>query len=273
MQKIVLNQIIDLFCAETKIKHSAFINPEINNEYLSFAQDAYMVMAHSAATKRISIDQITSSVGRPKNALAKAKALIQNDISLQNKYGKLYNNLHKKLYPQVQMIVDKMFISKPNPDTVAIQKFDKSKRGHDGSFNKKTSEIHREYLAKLDKAVEIVAEYFHYGTEQIKCVTRRSDIVFPRQCYMVAVREICGRMYSFADIGSPVGKNHATVMHALKAFKNYKDTRDPRYTDYQDMIEKLKRRLKILFGFPAGSDYDFWEPTIDDAGFCAGSEV
>lgn len=52
--------------------------------------------------------------------------------------------------------------------------------------------------------------------EQLSEETRDMNIVYERYLFFRIIKELYGRKYSLATIGSPFGKDHATVLHGIQ---------------------------------------------------------
>ena len=73
-----------------------------------------------------------------------------------------------------------------------------------------------------ENIIKIVSEYYELPYSTIKSRSRRSDICWARQviCFMI----INNSRTSSVSVGKLIGRDHATVLHALKAVNNAMDT-------------------------------------------------
>lgn len=67
----------------------------------------------------------------------------------------------------------------------------------------------------ISKFKNAVNKHFHLDISE---VNRQYEYVVARSCFYKICRDIVGLSYS--KIAQSVGKNHATVLHALKEFEN-----------------------------------------------------
>lgn len=71
----------------------------------------------------------------------------------------------------------------------------------------------------VDRIVDEAAKFYNTSAEDIRGQRRSADIALARQVAMYLIRDITGMPYSF--IGEQLGgKNHSTVMHAIKQINN-----------------------------------------------------
>jgi hypothetical protein len=108
---------------------------------------------------------------------------------------------------------------------------------------------HNEYFNKLDyefpelKVIgDTVADYYHLKLFQLRKTTRKREIVQSRQICMNFAKKLTN--YSMAKIGAFYGgKDHATVLHAVKTINNVVDT-DKNFKSQHDLLyEKVLEEL------------------------------
>ncbi|MDR3093543.1 MAG: chromosomal replication initiator protein DnaA [Bacteroidales bacterium] len=93
------------------------------------------------------------------------------------------------------------------------------------SIEKITKRSRREVT--IEHILQLVADHYQIDKEQILSNTRKREIVQTRQLTMYLSKHFTKT--SLKSIGIQLGgKDHATVLHALKAINNLKDT-DPRF--------------------------------------------
>lgn len=73
----------------------------------------------------------------------------------------------------------------------------------------------------IKSAIKIVADRYGITTDQILSNSREKHLVSARKEVYYLLREKIGLSYS--QIGDILGKNHATVIHALKGYESPKD--------------------------------------------------
>ncbi|MFO7862396.1 MAG: chromosomal replication initiator protein DnaA [Salinivirgaceae bacterium] len=96
---------------------------------------------------------------------------------------------------------------------------------------------HTKKEVTLDSIQQAVCNYFGMPMEQLKSKTRKRDIVQARQIAMFFAKS--KTKASLSTIGSLIGgKDHATVLHAVKTVGNLKET-DKRFKTYIEDISKM----------------------------------
>lgn len=81
-----------------------------------------------------------------------------------------------------------------------------------------------------------VTKLFNINREQLFIKSRKREIVICRQvCMWLMRRNLDNNLYSFQRIGDYFGKDHATVMYAIKTIENLLET-----------DKELKKQIKNL---------------------------
>lgn len=140
--------------------------------------------------------------------------------------------LKKEIYDDViKNITDKYFLMKRNV-----------KEAGDIS----TAEDIGEYMAFTR---QFVIDYVNVPIENILGGNRDGDSIFARQIYFYLVRTHFNQFASFQAIADTVGKNHATVLHAIKTLKGRMDTEKRLreqvtgiYTAYCEALTEFKKQ-------------------------------
>ena len=87
-----------------------------------------------------------------------------------------------------------------------------------------------------------VSNYFGIKIYDIKSSKKQKNIAFPRQISMYLVRRYTGA--SYPEIGEKFGKDHSTVIHAVKKIENLiKDD-----LSIKNTINSLSRSIESLRG-------------------------
>jgi len=90
--------------------------------------------------------------------------------------------------------------------------------------------------------IKIVFDYFHMNPILVNSTTRKREIVQSRQISMYFAKKLT--KYSLAEIGYNIGgKDHATVLHAIKTVNNLIDT-DKKIANYIADLEMLLDQYK-----------------------------
>ncbi|MDR1601499.1 MAG: chromosomal replication initiator protein DnaA [Tannerella sp.] len=91
----------------------------------------------------------------------------------------------------------------------------------------------------IEKIIKVVCEHFNMDESLIQSSSRKREIVLARQISMYLAKKYTD--HSLAHIGKSIGgKDHATVLHSIKAIKNQMETDK----SFKAMIESLERKLK-----------------------------
>lgn len=91
----------------------------------------------------------------------------------------------------------------------------------------------------IDYIKKIVCDYFNISVDQLNSTSRKREIVQARQLAMYFAKNITKS--SLASIGAEIGgKDHATVLHAVKTVNNLIDT-DKHFQSYVDELSKKIR--------------------------------
>ncbi|MFT4245820.1 MAG: chromosomal replication initiator protein DnaA [Micrococcaceae bacterium] len=95
-------------------------------------------------------------------------------------------------------------------------------------------------MISLDKIIRETAEYFDLTAEELRGKSRVRSIAFPRQIAMYLCRELSSDM-TLGDIGKEFGgKDHTTVMHAVKRVSSFMKTDKKIY----DQITEITVRIQ-----------------------------
>ena len=98
----------------------------------------------------------------------------------------------------------------------------------------------QEKIIKIDNIQQIVANYYNIKITDLLSKQRTRQVAFPRQVAMTLARELT--THSLPEIGNWFGgRDHTTVMHAVKSIKKLKENDVQIKEDYQNLIRKLSR--------------------------------
>ncbi len=86
---------------------------------------------------------------------------------------------------------------------------------------------------------EIVAEHYAMSIDKILSRSRTRDVVVARQLSMFLSKKMTNN--SLKSIGKSFGKDHTTVIHAIKSIKNLLDTDN----EFQSEIMALEKRIEM----------------------------
>lgn len=75
------------------------------------------------------------------------------------------------------------------------------------------------YVVELEYILDEVCKYLELNVDRIKSNGRQAQNVKARFYYFYLARQHTN--YSFANVGSIVGKDHASVMHGCKQIESY----------------------------------------------------
>lgn len=106
-------------------------------------------------------------------------------------------------------------------------------------------------LTDVSHIETIVTEVTGYN---IQSKTRSRKVVEARAIYYYLCKKYTN--YSLKDIGSTVGKDHATVIHGLKAINDWMEL----YPDYKKRLEACDLKLKYVYKV-----IDDKEQTVEEA--------
>ena len=96
------------------------------------------------------------------------------------------------------------------------------------------------HTVTLTYVVDIVADHFNLTAQEIYSKNRSNKIAYPRQIAMYMCRKHLGM--SLADIGKSIGgKDHTTVMHALKKIEEDLKTD----SSLQNVLDVLVKKLNL----------------------------
>ncbi|HBG70665.1 MAG: chromosomal replication initiation protein DnaA [Bacteroidetes bacterium GWF2_43_63] len=92
----------------------------------------------------------------------------------------------------------------------------------------------------IDYIQKMVCDYFNISVEQMHSSSRKREIVQARQLAMYFAKTLTKS--SLASIGTDIGgKDHATVLHAVRTVKNLIDT-DKHFRVY---VEEIEKKIKL----------------------------
>ncbi|MDR0757660.1 MAG: chromosomal replication initiator protein DnaA [Tannerella sp.] len=95
------------------------------------------------------------------------------------------------------------------------------------------------YQVSIERIIKLVCEHFKMDESLIQTSSRKREIVLARQISMYLAKKYTD--YSLAHIGMRIGgKDHATVLHSIKAVENQMETNK----SFKAMIESLECKLK-----------------------------
>lgn len=110
-------------------------------------------------------------------------------------------------------------------------------------------QVIQSFINKMDKEVtidnikQLVAGHYNMDVELLSSKSRRRDYVVPRQISMYFSRKITGT--SLKAIGSEFGgRDHTTVLHAMKAVENLIDTD----VLFKENMEKIQSKISLSLG-------------------------
>jgi chromosomal replication initiator protein len=92
----------------------------------------------------------------------------------------------------------------------------------------------------IEKIIKTVCTHFNMDESLIQTASRKREIVLARQIAMYLAKKYTD--YSLAHIGAQIGgKDHATVLHSIKAIKDQMETG----RSFRHSIESIERKLKL----------------------------
>lgn len=99
--------------------------------------------------------------------------------------------------------------------------------------------------------VDFICQYFDVDVKDIMKVTRVREIVRPRQFAMYLARMFTKR--TLYQIGTYFGKDHATVIHAIKTVRDLADT------DYEfgQLLHSVKLEFESKWVHLVNEEYDY----------------
>lgn len=92
----------------------------------------------------------------------------------------------------------------------------------------------------MNRIKKIVEKHFNLKLNE---PTRRFQVVFARGCYFKICRELTKNSYQ--RIGNTLGKNHATVMHGIKAVNDLIETDKDLASEFNALLNKFSEYNKI----------------------------
>ena len=116
------------------------------------------------------------------------------------------------------------------------------------------------YACELDLLLEIVSRYENVSVELIKSKSRLTKVLEARKIYMYFGWEM---KFTQADVGMEVGRDHATVYHAVQTFLNIWETEPnfkKRYLAIASHIYKRSLKERFLFSY---RKYDTAKKEVD----------
>lgn len=98
----------------------------------------------------------------------------------------------------------------------------------------------------FDQIISVICEGEKLTFQQLLAENRKEEIVYARQLIMYFAKT--KKVGSLAFIGSRFGKDHSTVIHAIKTIQNYIDTdreRRNKILDYGEKLNAIKRIIDV----------------------------
>ncbi len=92
-------------------------------------------------------------------------------------------------------------------------------------------------LITIDNIQRTVAEFYNLRVSDLNSKHRARTIARPRQVAMSLCKELT--RHSFPEIGNAFGRDHTTVMHAVRQIKKLRETDTKIDDDYQTLVRKL----------------------------------
>ena len=98
----------------------------------------------------------------------------------------------------------------------------------------------QEKKVKMDNIQKVVAEFYGLRVKELISNQRSRNIARPRQIAMSLSRELTN--HSLPEIGYAFGgRDHTTVMHAVKAITTLRQSNTSIYDDYELLLNKISR--------------------------------
>lgn len=98
----------------------------------------------------------------------------------------------------------------------------------------------QEKKVKIDNIQKVVSEFYRIRTKDLLSSQRSRNIARPRQIAMSLSRELTS--HSLPEIGSAFGgRDHTTVMHAVKAITKLRQSNTSIADDYELLLDKISR--------------------------------
>ena len=97
--------------------------------------------------------------------------------------------------------------------------------------------------AALYDILERVSIYTGVPVDDMKSKSRLRKIVYARQLYMILAHKVMRHRYSLTEIGWPIRRDHATVIHGIRAQENLCETMEPHRQWVFNLLEQLYERL------------------------------
>jgi hypothetical protein len=109
---------------------------------------------------------------------------------------------------------------------------------------------------------EVVAEYFHLEESDLSIPSRECKLVEARHIAMSLCREFTS--LSFGRIGQAFNRDHASVMHAMKAVSNQIET-NQKYAKQFEKIKELLLRFELTnTNEDVFMENDFYKPEVKE---------
>ena len=96
---------------------------------------------------------------------------------------------------------------------------------------------------KDEVIADIVAEIWEVPKEAITTKTRQREVVEARQVLMTYRKIVTGK--SLKKVGKEFGKDHATVLHAIRTVNNLVETDKVFHNKYKRFIERAYQLTQI----------------------------
>ena len=91
----------------------------------------------------------------------------------------------------------------------------------------------------IEQIIQIISDYFKIAAKAIKAKTRKREVVQARHIAMFFSKNLTKK--SLSSIGAEFGgRDHSTVLHAMKTVKNLKETNK----DFRNYVEDIERLLR-----------------------------
>ncbi|ASG66981.1 chromosomal replication initiator protein DnaA [Francisella halioticida] len=98
----------------------------------------------------------------------------------------------------------------------------------------------QEKKVKIDNIQKVVADFYRIRVKDLTSNQRSRNIARPRQIAMSLTRELTS--HSLPEIGNAFGgRDHTTVMHAVKAITKLRQSNTPISDDYELLLDKISR--------------------------------
>nr|MCX3323001.1 chromosomal replication initiator protein DnaA [Bacillus paranthracis] len=98
----------------------------------------------------------------------------------------------------------------------------------------------QEKKVKIDNIQKVVADFYRIRVKDLTSNQRSRNIARPRQIAMSLARELTS--HSLPEIGNAFGgRDHTTVMHAVKAITKLRQSNTSISDDYELLLDKISR--------------------------------